>query len=348
MNLNRFSTLFLANGQKVKNRVVIPAMASETANHDGFATENTYNHYQGLAQAMAGILFVEYCYVHPSGRSEKNQLGIYNDKQISGLSKIAQIIKSQGTLAGIQLNHSGGKTHLEFSSGYLMTPSKISVPTKDQTLEIGNEMSQEEINLWKIHFIQSASRAVEAGFDVIEIHAAHGYGLNQWLSPITNLRKDEYGGNQIKRTKLLLEILIPIRKKYPTILLSVRIPGQDFLENGITLKDSQFIAKSCQEIGVDIINVSSGIGGWKRPKSRRGQGYLTVESKKIQSVINIPVIGVGGIKDGEFIDRGIKNKLFSLAAVGRAILNSPKEWGEQNLTIKGLELYESAKKNDGN
>jgi len=329
--VNRLSSLSLRKNKTLKNRVVVPSMASETATEEGFVTTNTIRHYQNLAEAGAGLLIVEYTFVHPSGRSEKNQLGISTDAHGEGLSKIAKIIRDSGAVAGIQFSHGGSKSERGLTGGVLMGPSAVAVPVKDKQTEIADPMTLEEINLWKDSFIAAADRAVTAGFDLIELHSAHGYGLNQWLSPLTNKRDDIYGRDLNGRARMLLEIVHAIRARHPGLLISVRIPGQDFIEGGLTNADSICIAKSLEDAGVDIINVSSGVGGWRRPALRVGEGYLVSDAAKIQPHIKIPVIGVGGIETGGFIDQALNEGLFSLAAVGRAILKAPKDWGENNL-----------------
>lgn len=303
--------------------MVIPPMASETASETGFVTEKTIKHYSNLNKAHVGLLMVEYSFVHSSGRSELNQLGINDDLQIPGLTMLAAEIKSSGAIAGIQLTHSGGKSETQFTGGILHSPSGIVVPVKDKLLETPDIMTDDDIADWKRWFFEAATRAVKAGFELIELHAAHGYGLNQWLSPITN--KTNY------RLGFLLDIVSTIRTAYPHLLLSVRMPGQDFMEGGLTQSDAKKIAKSLEAVGVDIINVSSGIGGWRRPRERNGEGYLVEEAAFIQSHVSVPVIGVGGIETANYIDKVIRENKISLAAVGRAILKNPQEWREANL-----------------
>lgn len=329
--ISRFSPLSLNHKIKLLNRVVVPPMASETATEEGFVTKKTTAHYARLAEAKVGLVFIEYSFVHPSGRSESNQLGINDDAQIHGLSTISKVIKDSGALAGIQLTHSGGKTESQFSGGILQSPSGVIVPVKDTVLEKPTEMTLSEIADWKKWFLEASTRAVKAGFDLIEIHAAHGYGLNQWLSPITNKRNDKYGGSVLKNSNLLLEIVQKIRALHPELLISVRMPGQDFIEGGLTPSECIFIAQMLEQSGVNLINISSGIGGWRRPRTRSGEGYLVEEAALIQQHVDVPVIGVGGIETGAYIDELVQNKKISLAAVGRAILKDPKTWGQNQL-----------------
>jgi NADPH2 dehydrogenase len=329
--INRFSPLSLRNKIVLLNRVVVPPMASETADSNGYATDETIAHYSRLGESGAGLIFVEYSFVHTSGRSEANQLGINHDDQINDLCLITKEIHKSGAIAGIQLTHSGGKTETCFTDGSLHSPSGVIVPVKDKNLEKPNEMSLSDIKNWKEWFLRAVDRAVRANFDIVELHAAHGYGLNQWLSPITNKRNDQYGGSIQKNLQLLLEIINEIRSLYPNLLLSVRMPGQDFIEGGLTIPDCIFIAQLLQEAGVDIINISSGIGGWRRPRTRLGEGYLVEEASMIQGQVSIPVIGVGGIETGVYIDHLLNNQKVSLTAVGRAILEDPSAWRKNQL-----------------
>ena len=316
-------------------------MASGTATLAGFSTKETHEHYARLSQSGAGLVIVEYTFVHASGRSEANQLGISGDEHIQGLSDLAKAIHLGGALAGIQTTHGGGKSSFELTGGNLMGPSAIAVPVKGDSLEIPQAMTAADIAMWKKSFVEAAHRATLAGFDLVEFHSAHGYGLNQWLSPITNQRTDEYGQTLAGRSRILQEIMQQVRENHPELILSVRMPGQDFLDGGLTTSDTIEIAKMLEAAGVDIIHVSSGIGGWRRPAPRIGEGYLVEEAAEIQAHIKIPVIGVGGIETGEYIDRSLQCRRFSLAAIGRAILNDPKTWAANNLdtSFAGGGLY---------
>jgi NADPH2 dehydrogenase len=328
---NRLSPLQLNSHITLNNRIVVPSMASATADNDGFVTNSTLAHYSRLAESKAGLIFVEYSFVDTSGRSEENQLGINDDLQVLGLTLLAKNIHYSGSVAAIQLTHSGGKTESKFTGGRLFSPSGITVPVKDQVLETPDVMDATDIQKWKSWFLDAAKRAVRAKFDLIELHAAHGYGLNQWLSPITNKRTDHYGGSILNNVRILLEIIEEIRFHYPNLLISVRMPGQDFLDDGLGPSDCIVLAKEIEKAGADIINISSGIGGWRRPGSREGEGYLVEEAALIQQEVSVPVIGVGGIESANYIDEIIMKNKVSLAAIGRAILKDPKAWAQNEL-----------------
>jgi NADPH2 dehydrogenase len=331
-NFSRFQPLHLRSGKTARNRVVVPAMASGTADERGFATPVTATHYGRLAESGAGIVMVEYSFVSREGRSEANQLGADRDEQVPGLMRVAEAIGARGALSFLQLTHAGGKSERALTGGRLLTPSGVRVPAKDRELEDpGEPASFEEIESLRRSFADAVGRAERAGFDGVELHSAHGYGLNQWLSGVTNRRQDEYGGSLEGRMRFLLELVTAIRAAAPSLLVSVRIPGQDWIEGGLSLGEMKRVARELERAGADLINVSSGLGGWRRPIERRGEGYLVDEATVIQGAVDVPVIGVGGIETGEYIDRALAERWFRLAAVGRAILKDPRSWGEKVL-----------------
>lgn len=337
-NLNRWTLYKFKNGMVAKNRVIVPPMASGTGSLEGFVTSDTIAHYTKLTQAHAGILFVEYTYVHASGRSEPNQLGLESDKHIQMHAELASTIKKLSGLAGIQLVHAGGKSSSTLTGGKLFGASGVAVPTKDNHLENPTEMSLSEAVTSQDWYLDAAIRADKAGYDIIELHAAHGYGLNQWLSPLTNQRLDEYGGSLVNRSKMLFTIFQKIRAALPLKILGVRIPGEDHFPGGLTQDDMIFVSQKLQELGADFVDVSSGIGGWRRPTNRNGEGYLLPEATAIQNQIKIPVIGVGGIESGAFIDGSVKSQKVAFTAVGRKILKDPKLFFNEVLDQKYSQL----------
>lgn len=321
--LNRFSPLTVAY-HILKNRLVVPPMASQNADTQGFATQASIDHYANLAQSGAGLVMVEYSFVHKSGRSETNQLGADRDEHIEGMTRIANVIHTAGAKAGFQLTHCGGKARLDICPD-LMGPSGITVPAYDR-LPKPKAMSLDDMLMWKESFIAAANRVAKAGFDFVELHCAHGYGLNQVLSPVTNQRTDSYGGSLENRTRLIVEIIEAI-KADTDLGIMVRIPGQDLYPEGLSQEDMTQVSKWLIEAGVNIIDVSSGIGGWNRPKDRRGEGYLVSESSYLKKQnLNTPIIGVGGIESVDYMETALAENALDLIAVGRAILKDPREF----------------------
>ncbi len=330
-SLNRLAQYSFKNGLTTQNRVVIPPMASGTADLQGTVNSRTLTHYQNLAQASAGIIFVEYTYVHKSGQSELNQLGLTADSHIPGHHMLTAIIKKSGSLAGIQLVHGGGKSSSDLTDRPLLGASSIVVPTKGNDLETPVELALNEIEAYQNWYVDAAIRAAKSEYDIIELHSAHGYGLNQWLSPLTNQRNDEYGGSLVNRSRMLLEIFHKIRAVLPHKILGVRIPGKDHFNGGLTQADMLSVSQRLQNLGADFLDVSSGIGGWRRPEGRIGEGYLVEDASQIKRAVTVPVIGVGGIENGSTIDRMLQEGRLDFAAVGRAILKDPLMWKRKNL-----------------
>ena len=334
--MNRLSSIKINNIKHLNNRIVTPAMASQTADLNGTIRNSTLRHYKRLEQAHSGLLIVEYSYVHRSGRSEPNQLAADATQDKSRLSELARILKVSGNLAGLQIVHGGGKSERSLTDGLLLGPSPVSVPDRNRKLEVMDTIKIEEIPQYQKWYVDAAERAYTSGFDLVELHAAHGYGLNQWISPITNIRKDIYGGSNENRFRILFEIVEMIRNSLPDLLLSVRIPGQDFFDQGLKIADAGMLANGLAARGVHIVSVSSGLGGWRRPRERIGEGYLVDEAESIQKLVEIPVIGVGGIKSAHYIDKVIRGKKVDLVAVGRAILKDPLAWNKKILTLKSV------------
>lgn len=337
MNANRWTSYKFDDGKMAKNRVVVPPMASQTADLEGFVTSKTIEHYARLGQSKAGMIFVEYSHIHPSGKGELNQLGVYSDSHIPGLREIADVIHQSDALAGLQIVHAGGKADSRITGQSLLGASPVSVPVKGWTPEIPLQMSLQDIPNYVQWYVAAAKRVHAAHFDLVEIHAAHGYGLNQWISPITNHRTDEYGGSFDNRQKILLEIIHEIKTQVPELLISVRIPGQDHFQDGLNIQDMKIVVAHLELSGADLIHVSSGIGGWRRPEGRSGEGYLVSDAEQIKCSTSLPVIGVGGIVNGSTIDQMLLQSKLDFAAVGRAILQDPEDWYRTQLRQSDFE-----------
>jgi NADPH2 dehydrogenase len=325
MTALRFTPLTLTNGLTFKNRLVVPPMASQTADLNGLATETTINHYHHLAQSGAGLVMVEYSHVNLAGRSESNQLGAHDDACLPGLSQIATTLHNAGVKTGLQITHCGGKDSAGISAD-IMGPSGITVPAYDRVLPTPRAMTLDDINQWQQDFVSAAIRADKAGFDLVELHCAHGYGINQWLSPLTNQRQDQYGGSLENRARILIEIVSKIKQAAPRLAVMTRIPGQDGYPGGLSHDDMGHVSQWLVDAGVEILNVSSGIGGWNRPKDKRGEGFLVEDAAPLTGTTKAAVIGVGGIESIDYIETILATEQVDLVAVGRAILAGPSEF----------------------
>jgi NADPH2 dehydrogenase len=180
----------------------------------------------------------------------------------------------------------------------------------------------------------AAGRAMRAGFDGVEVHGAHGFLLNQFFSPLTNRRRDKYGGSSDRRMRFPLEVVGKVREQVGGRLLLYRLGSDDLDVAGTRIEDSQKFAVKLEEAGVDIIDVSGGLCG-SRPEQLQGrQGYFTPQAQQIRKVVDLPVIGVGGIREPEFADKLIKEGVVDLVAVGRALLKDPDWAMKVNKTLE--------------
>ncbi|MFO7791661.1 MAG: NADH:flavin oxidoreductase [Candidatus Saliniplasma sp.] len=304
---------------KLRNRVVLPPMATEKSSSDGFPTEELYEHYDKQSKGP-GMVIVEHSYVSKKGKLSSNQLGIYSDEHVKKLSKLSDIIRSNGAVSAIQINHAGGACKQKVIGEKAVGPS-------DAYFEDVEPLTVEEMGSIKDDFIQAAERAVEGGFDAVEVHGAHGFLLGQFMSPMTNQRDDEYGGESLEnRMRFPLEVVKSVKEVVGDKLLLYRLGATDMDENGLTVDESKVFAKELEKIGVDIIDVSGNLSGSRPDKDR--QGYFVPAAEEIRSVVNVPVIGVGGITKPSYADEIVRDGKVDLVAVGREQWKKP-DWVDE-------------------
>jgi 2,4-dienoyl-CoA reductase-like NADH-dependent reductase (Old Yellow Enzyme family) len=206
-------------------------------------------------------------------------------------------------------------------------------PVAPSPNERARELQVEEIEALTEAFAIAAERAIRAGFDGVEVHGAHGFLLNQFFSPLTNRRRDEYGGSLENRMRFPLEVIERVKEKIGGRLLLYRLGSDDLDPAGTRIEDSQKFAAKLEEAGVDIIDVSGGLCG-SRPERLQGiQGYFISQAQQIKKIVDIPVIGVGGITEPEFADRVIRDGKVDLVAVGRELLKDP-DWALKAIETK--------------
>ncbi len=310
----------IIKGLKLKNRLVMPPIGTDLATNKGEVTEKHLSSYEPRARGM-GLVIVEHTYVDFGGRFTATQLGIHNDSLIPGLKKLVEVIHVSGAAAAIQLNHSGGKCVESVCGMQSVGPSSIKYwkePTR------GLDIS--EINDLVHKFGDGAARAVVAGFDAVEIHAAHGFLLNEFTSPLTNKRTDLYGGSLENRFRFALEVIREVRSRVgDNFPLLFRLGADDFTSGGLTITESKKIAPFIVEEGIDIMDISSGICGIYHPTNKK-PGFFVQMAEEIKNVISAPVIGVGGITTVELANRFVCEEKVDLVAIGRALMKDP-EWG---------------------
>jgi len=300
----------------LKNRVVMPPMCMYSAADDGLVTDWHVLHYTTRVVGQVGLIIVEATGIEPRGRISNRDLGIWADEHIVGLKRIVDSVHGQGGKIGIQLGHAGRKS--EVTNSISVAPSAIAfnetcgMPVALTVAEIGNVVKQ---------FAKAAQRAIAAGFDMIEIHAAHGYLINEFLSPLTNLRTDEYGGSLENRVRLLKEVLIAVRATVPQGMpISVRVSADDYHEDGNKPENVADMLNLIKHYGIDLVNVSSGAVISTMP--RVFPGYQIPMALIIKQKTGLPVLGGGLITEPTQALLLVKAGI-DLVYTGRELLRNP-------------------------
>jgi 2,4-dienoyl-CoA reductase-like NADH-dependent reductase (Old Yellow Enzyme family) len=313
------------------NRIGVSPMC-QYSSRDGFATDWHLVHLGSRAQGGAGLVIQEASAVVPEGRISPGDLGIWKDGHIPGLERIVQFIHSQGARAAIQLAHAGrkGSMSIPFAGEHLLLPTEGGwqpVAPSAVAFSSGYAVPQ-ALDLAAIAavveaFRQAARRAFKAGFDVVEIHAAHGYLLHQFLSPLANQRTDAYGGSFGNRVRLTLEVVDAIRAEWPAHLpLFVRISATDWVDGGWSVDESVQLASLLREHGVDLVDVSSG-GQVPDAKIPVGPGFQVGLASRIRREAAIPTAAVGLITEPDQADAIVAQGDADLVLLGRALLRDP-------------------------
>ncbi len=331
-NKNRFSHL-LQNGRistlNIRNRIVMAPMGTYLAARDGTITERMKRYYEERAKGGAGLIIVEVAAIdHPRGRGMTRQIGLSEDKFISGLSDLAEAIHKHGAKAAIQLHHAG-RIAAPFLSGGHEAVAPSTIPLIPEELGNARELTIEEIEQLERLFAAAALRAKQAGIDGVEIHAGHGYLIEEFISRSSNFRHDNYGGKLENRARFLLEIVRGVRQAVgPEYPVWCRIDGREYgVENGITPDESREIALMLEAAGIDALNVSGyggsyGVGFTVAPLVYE-PCYLMPEIQNIKSAVKIPVIAVGRI-DLDQAENILRQGHADFIAMGRPLLADPE------------------------
>lgn len=319
---------------EIRNRIWVPPMCQYSVDTlDGIPTPWHLMHYGSLARSGAGAIIVEATGVVPEGRISPTDLGLWNDAQRDALAPIVELAHSQGAAMGIQLAHAGRKasTHPEWGtegSGSLteeeggwetVGPSEAPFPG----LKAPRALDAAGINGVVRAFVASARRAVEAGFDMIELHGAHGYLLHEFLSPLSNHREDEYGGSLENRSRLLLEIVDAVRDEIGEEMpLLVRLSGTDWLEGGLDVDEVGQVGAWLKEHGVDLLDISSG-GNQSPAPIPVGPGYQVPLATAVRAASGLPTGAVGMIDEPFQAEQIVATGLADVVLVGREMLRDP-------------------------
>jgi 2,4-dienoyl-CoA reductase-like NADH-dependent reductase (Old Yellow Enzyme family)/thioredoxin reductase len=318
-----FST-FSLKGCELKNRIVMPSLASFLIESDGSIPQKAIEHYRLRAAGGPAMVIMEACAVSPEGIVSPHQARIYDDRFVEGLSKIAQSMKAEGAVPAVQLHHGGRQTSAKVIGGIPVAPSPLPCPSIRGEVK---PLNVNEIQALVKKFGDAADRALEAGFELIEIHGAHGYLINQFLSRFSNIRQDLYGGDIPGRSRFAQEVVREVRKrvgdKFP---ISFKISAMEFVKDGLDVEESIEILKILVKEGVDVVQVSAGNDAtpeWICQPMFMEKACLTDFAWAIKKELAVPIMAVGRINEPLLAEDIIKAGKADLVCMGRGLLADP-------------------------
>ena len=325
MRFEHLFSPFTINGMTLKNRAVMPPMATGYGNADNTVSERLLAYLERRAQGGTGLIITEVCAVDPRGKGFPNEIGVWSDDFIGALSRIPAALHRHGAKAALQLHHAGRETFEAVLGKKPEAPSAIPSAVLGQPCEA---MSLERIAEIVRAFAQAAGRARQAGFDSVELHGAHGYLLNQFLSPFSNNREDEYGGSEENRMRFILEVIAAARKAVgDDFPLCIRISADEMVRGGYDFSLMRRLAPRMVAAGVDAIHCSVGVystpGGLSIASMDTEPGFNLFRARALKEVVSVPIIGVGRINDPAMADQAIARGDADLISFGRQHLTDP-------------------------
>lgn len=325
MQLEHLFSPIRINGMTLKNRAVMPPMGTGYGNADGTVGDRLIGYLARRARGGTGLIITEVCAVDPRGKAFLNEIGVWSDFFLPGLTHLTEAVHAEGGKIALQLHHAGRETFEAAAGGTPEAPSPIPSVALGQPCEA---MGASRIAFMIDAFAGAATRAKKAGFDAVEIHGAHGYLLNQFLSPFSNQRTDEYGGSEENRSRFLLSTVSAVRKAvgsdFPVI---IRVSADELIRGGYDLEFMKRLAPRLVAAGGDAIHASVGVfstpGNLSIASMDTEAGFNLFRARAIKEIVNIPVIGVGRINDPELAERAIAEGSVDLISFGRQHLTDP-------------------------
>jgi 2,4-dienoyl-CoA reductase-like NADH-dependent reductase (Old Yellow Enzyme family) len=317
---------------EIPNRIVMPPMTTRGSDEEGHVTDQTIAYYMARVRGGTGLITVEMASPEKAGRHRRRELGIYKDEFNPGLSRLVSEIHRGGAKASIQLGHGGGHTRIDICGEQPVAPSAIPHPVLEVTMEtiVPEPMSKERIAQTTANYVAAARRAQQAGFDCVEIHAAHGYLISQFHAPFENQRTDEYGGSLENRARFGLDVLRAVKAAVPSLGVIYRLSVEDYFDGGLTYGEGRVIAIWAAQAGADAVHVTAGHYRSK-PTAHRMIPPMTypdapfVEfAADVKKAINVPVIAVARLGDPATATSVVESGKADFIALGRTLVADPQ------------------------
>ena len=322
------NTVISIRGMELQGRVIMPPLGTYKCTEDGKVTEDNLEYYSARARnPHVSMIITEHSYISPEGKAKPRQLSVSDDSDIDGLRLLTDTIHAGGAKVMCQLNHAGSAALAEVTGRQAVAPSPVILPTVPKTGDDTPpaELTKEQIAETVHRFAAAAVRAKAAGYDAVEIHSAHAYLLNQFYSPLTNLRTDEYGGSLDNRLRIHREVIAAVREAVgPEYPVAIRLGGCDYMEGGSTLEDCVYAAKLFAEAGVDLIDLSGGMCRYTIP-GHNEPGYFRAMSEAVKKEVPVPVLLTGGVKTLADAEKLLEEGAADLIGVGRKLFQDA-EW----------------------
>lgn len=309
------------------NRFVRSATQDYMATKAGEVTDRQVGLYRTLAEGEIGLIITGHAYIHPLGKAGPNQLAVHDDRFVPGLALIAEAVHGFASKVFVQLAHAGRQTKTRYIGGTPVSPSAVHDPVSKVT---PREMTPGEIEALIRDFIRAGLRARSAGFDGVQIHAAHGYLLSSFLSPHTNRRTDEWGGSLANRVRVAVEVLRGIKagagRDFPVM---AKLNTTDFMADGLALDDALAAAQILEAEGLDGIEASGGMAEsgkgsvWTGLRAEADEGYFVENAAAIKRAVRIPVSGLGGIRTLAAAERYVAEGRVDLISMSRPFIRDP-------------------------
>jgi 2,4-dienoyl-CoA reductase-like NADH-dependent reductase (Old Yellow Enzyme family) len=323
-------------GVEIKNRIVMPPMTTRTADAEGFVTDATIAYYMARVRGGVGLITAEMASPEKAGRHRGHELGIYDDCFLPGLTRLAADIRRGGAKTSIQLGHAGGHTRADICGETPIAPSAIPHPVFEVTNEtiVPEAMSRDRIAATISAFAQAAARAQTAGFDCVEIHAAHGYLISQFLTPFENRRNDEYGGSLANRARFGLDVLRAVKAAVHGIPVIYRLSVDDYFADGIDFAEGRQVALWAAQAGADALHIAAGhyrsLPSAERmiPPMAYPEATFLDYAAEIRTAVRVPVIAVGRLGDPARASEAVENGQADFIALGRTLIADP-DWVEK-------------------